>query len=265
MPDGKKAGMPESTGLVRFDAKDGVAFITLASPPLNILSVAMMDDLTAALERAAADRALLAVVISAEGRAFSAGADIGEHRPEQAPAMIAAFGRLFALLGAIELPVVMAVDGPALGAGFELAMMADILLATDQSTFGQPEIRLGFFAPVGVTALPARVGLQRAIEITCTGRTYTATEMADMGLVRRVVGPEQLGPALESVLSDLRRASPLVMRMNVRVLRQSLGQRFEVACPAAERIFLDELMVTEDVREGIASFYEKRRPAWKNR
>ena len=257
--------MTEGAGLVRFDAKDGVAFITLVSPPLNILSMAMMDQLTAALERASTDRSLLAVVISAEGRAFSAGADIGEHRPEQAPGMIAAFGRLFGLLGAIELPVVMAVDGPALGAGFELAMMADILLATDRSTFGQPEIRLGFFAPVGVTALPARVGMQRAIEITCTGRTYTADEMTEMGLVARLVAPEQLGPALDAVLADLRRASPLIMRMNVRVLRQSLGQRFEVACPAAERIFLDELMATEDVREGIASFYEKRRPAWKNR
>lgn len=257
--------MTEGAGLVRFEAKDGVAFITLSSPPLNILSMAMMDELTLALERARADRALLAVVISAEGRAFSAGADIGEHRPEQAPGMIASFSRLFALLGAIELPLVMAVDGPALGGGFELALMADILLASERSTFGQPEIRLGFFAPVGVTALPARVGLQRAIEITCTGRTYTAAEMAEMGLVRRVVAPEQLEPALEAVLADLRRASPLIMRMNVRVLRQSLGQPFAVACPTAERIFLDELMVTEDVREGIASFYEKRRPAWKNR
>ena len=86
-----------------------------------------------------------------------------------------------------------------------------------------------------------------------------------MGLVAKLVDDGQLGSALDAVLADLRRASPLIMRMNVRVLRQSLGQRFEVSCPAAERIFLDELMATEDVREGIASFYEKRRPAWKNR
>ena len=256
--------MTEATGAVRFEARDGVAFVTLDAPPLNILSMAMMDALTAALARASADRSLLAVVIAAEGRAFSAGADIGEHSPEQAPAMIAAFSRLFAVLGAIELPLVMAVDGPALGAGFELALMADILLATDRSTFGQPEIRLGFFAPVGVTALAARVGMPRAIEITCTGRTYSATEMAQMGLAVRVVSVEELAGTLDRVLKDLRRASPLVMRMNVRVLRQSIGQPFEVARCAAERIFLDELMATDDVREGIASFQEKRRPAWKN-
>ena len=256
--------MTEATGAVRFEARDGVAFVTLDAPPLNILSMAMMDALTAALARASADRSLLAVVIAAEGRAFSAGADIGEHSPEQAPAMIAAFSRLFAVLGAIELPLVMAVDGPALGAGFELALMADILLATDRSTFGQPEIRLGFFAPVGVTALAARVGMPRAIEITCTGRTYSATEMAQMGLAVRVVSVEELAGTLDRVLKDLRRASPLVMRMNVRVLRQSIGQPFEVARCAAERIFLDELMATDDVREGLASFQEKRRPAWKN-
>ena len=256
--------MTEATGAVRFEARDGVAFVTLDAPPLNIFSMALMDALTTALARASADRSLLAVVIAAEGRAFSAGADIGEHSPEQAPAMIAAFSRLFAVLGAIELPLVMAVDGPALGAGLELALMADILLATDRSTFGQPEIRLGFFAPVGVTALAARVGMPRAIEITCTGRTYSATEMAEMGLAVRVVSVEALAGTLDTVLKELRRASPLVMRMTVRVLRQSIGQPFEVARRAAERIFLDELMATDDVREGLASFQEKRRPAWKN-
>jgi cyclohexa-1,5-dienecarbonyl-CoA hydratase len=256
--------VPDATGGVRFEVRDGVAFVTLDAPPLNILTMTMMAALTAALERASADRSLLAVVIAAEGRAFSAGADIGEHSPAQAPAMIAAFSRLFAVLGAIELPLVMVVDGPALGAGFELALMADILLATEQSTFGQPEIRLGFFAPVGVTALAARVGMPRAIEITCTGRSYSATEMAQMGLAVRVVSAEALAGTLETLLKDLRRASPLVMRMNVRVLRQSMGQPFEVARCAAERIFLDELMTTDDVREGIASFQDKRRPAWTN-
>jgi cyclohexa-1,5-dienecarbonyl-CoA hydratase len=208
---------------------------------------------------------LTGVAIEANGRAFSAGADIGEHQPEQAPRMIAAFSRLFGVLGASELPLVMAVDGAALGAGFELAMMADVLLASDGATFGQPEIRLGFFAPVGVTALPARVGLARALEITCTGRTFTAAEMHTMGLVSHVVASADLAAALDGVLADLRRASPLVMRMNVRLTRTLFGQPFEEARCAAERVFLGDLMAAEDVREGLASFFEKRRPAWKNR
>ena len=131
-------------------------------------------------------------------RAFSAGADVGEHRPEAAPAMIAAFSRLFAAFGAVDLPVVMAVDGAALGAGFELVMMADILRRQQpRSTFGQPEIRLGFFAPVGVAWLSARIGLARAIEVTSTGRTYTAAEMQAMGLVSRVVPDAGLPAAVD--------------------------------------------------------------------
>jgi cyclohexa-1,5-dienecarbonyl-CoA hydratase len=255
----------ENANLVRYEVRDGIAHLMLDAPPLNILSAAMMLQLAGAMERAQADRTLTGIAVGANGRAFSAGADIGEHRPEQAPGMIAAFSRLFRVLGASELPIVMAVDGAALGAGFELAMMADVLLASDRATFGQPEIRLGFFAPVGVTALPARIGLGRALEITCTGRTYTAAEMFAMGLVSRVIPSTELSVALDSVLADLRRASPLVMRMNVRMTRTLHGRPFEDARLEAERVFLGELMATEDVREGLASFFEKRRPAWKNR
>ena len=257
--------MTGNASLVWYEARDGIAHVTLDAPPLNILSAAMMLQLADALERAQADRSLVAAAVGANGRAFSAGADIGEHRPEQAPEMIAAFSRLFGVLGASELPLVMAVDGAALGAGFELAMMADVLLASDRAMFGQPEIRLGFFAPVGVTALPARVGLARALEISCTGRTYTAAEMLAMGLVSRVVASTDLPAATDGVLADLRRSSPLVMRMNVRLTRTLFGEPFEVARRVAERVFLDELMATEDVREGLASFFEKRRPVWKNR
>jgi cyclohexa-1,5-dienecarbonyl-CoA hydratase len=257
--------MTGSASVVRYEVRDGIAHVTLDAPPLNILTAAMMLQLTQALELAHADRSLCGVVIGANGRAFSAGADIGEHRPEQAPEMIAAFSRLFRVLGASELPLVMAVDGAALGAGFELAMMADVLLASDRATFGQPEIRLGFFAPVGVTALPTRVGLGRALEITCTGRTYTAAEMLAMGLVSRVIASAELPAAIGGVLADLRQSSPLVMRMNVRLTRTLFGRPFEEARLAAERAFLGELMATEDVREGLASFFEKRRPAWKNR
>jgi cyclohexa-1,5-dienecarbonyl-CoA hydratase len=257
--------MTANTSLVRYEVRDSIAHVTLDAPPLNILTAAMMLELTDALARAQADRSLTAVAVGANGRAFSAGADIGEHRPEQAPGMIAAFSRLFGVLGASELPLVMAVDGAALGAGFELAMLADVLLASDRATFGQPEIRLGFFAPVGVTALPSRVGLARALEITCTGRTYTAAEMLAMGLVTRVVSSSELAAVTESVLAELRRSSPLVMRMNVRLTRTLFGQPFEEARRAAENVFLGELMATQDVREGLASFFEKRPPAWKNR
>ena len=257
--------MNDKTAQVNYEVRDDVAYLTLAAPPLNVLSGQMMVDITALLEKAAADDSLKALAITAEGKAFSAGADVGEHRPEEAATMIGAFSKMFRRFGELEIPVVMAVDGAALGAGFELVMMADVLLATERAKFGQPEIRLGFFAPVGVAWLPRLVGHARAIEITSSGRIYDAEAAREWGLVSRVVAHEELDAALEETLKDFRKASPLVMRMNVRMIKRLEGRSFEDARVEAERVFLGELMKTDDVQEGIASFFEKRRPQWKNR
>lgn len=257
--------MAAEVSAVKLATQDGVARITLDNPPVNILTGAMMDGISAALEKVAADSSLKAVAFTAQGKAFSAGADIGEHRPEQVRDMIASFGRMFRLLDGLELPVVMAVDGAALGAGFELVMMADVLLATERATFGQPEIRLGFFAPVGVVELPPLVGRAKAMEITCSGRIYSAAEMKECGFLASVVPEGGLEEAVDSVLKDFRKASPLVMRMNARTLKRLRGLPFVEALAGAEKVFLEELMAAEDPREGIAAFYEKRRPAWKNR
>lgn len=257
--------MNEEKGSVGYEMREDIAYITLNSPPLNILTRALMDEISEALERAAADSTVKAVAFTAVGKAFSGGADIDEHRPEQVGEMIASFTRMFSLLDALELPVVMAVNGAALGGGFELVMMADVLLATEDATFGQPEIRLGFFAPVGVIRLPELVGTARALEITCSGRTYNAAEMKEMGVVTQVVPDEGLEEALEAVLKDFRRSSPLVMRINVRTLKNLRGHPYQEALVESERIFLEELMKTEEPLEGINSFYEKRRPEWKNR
>ncbi|MDE3053886.1 MAG: enoyl-CoA hydratase/isomerase family protein [Gemmatimonadota bacterium] len=258
------SGNPTAVGTVKYELHEDIAFVTLDAPPLNILTAAVMADLTASVEFALTEPTARALVLRAEGRAFSAGADVAEHRPEQAPEMIAAFGRLFDVLAGSELPIVAAVEGAALGAGFELAMMADILIATDRATFGQPEIRLGFFAPLAVAWLGRRLGIGRAIEITALGRTYSAAEMHEFGLVSQVVPADALHAALDAVLGDLRRTSAAVMRMNVRLVRASLDRPFAEARHAAERVFLDELMATEDVREGIAAFCGKRRPAWQH-
>ncbi len=250
---------------VNYEVRDDVGYVTLDNPPVNIMTQALMDSLAAIVATAATDNDLKALAITGAGKAFSAGADVGEHEPERAAGMIESFGRLFRNLDALEIPVVMAVNGSAMGAGFELALMADVLLAAESASFGQPEIRLGFFAPVGVVELPALVGRAKAMEITCSGRIYGAEEMADCGLVSRVVPDGELVEAMEATLKDFRRASSLVMRLNVRMLKRSRGRSFAEALDEAEKVFLGELMAAEDPREGIAAFYEKRRPEWKNR
>ncbi len=254
-----------SSERVLMEKKQDVAYITLNAPPVNIMTAEVMGALTEALKNAADDKSIKAVAIKANGKAFSAGADVGEHHPEKASVMIGAFSTLFRIFGELEIPVLMAVDGAALGAGFELVMMADILIASERATFGQPEIRLGFFAPVGVAYLPQLVGSAKAMEITATGRSYTAQEMKEYGLVNQVVAPEELEQTLENVLKQIRKASPLILRMNGRLIKKLKGRPFEDARLEAEKVFLEELMATEDVLEGINSFYEKRAPNWKNK
>ncbi len=255
--------MSDST-LVEYRVENNVAYLHLNNPPVNIMSAAMMDQMSGLLETMAGDRDLKAVAITAAGKAFCAGADVGEHRPENAAGMIASFGRLFRLLDALEIPVVMAVGGAAMGAGFELILMADVLLATQRAKFGQPEIRLGFFAPVGVVVLPELVGRARAMEITCTGRAYSAHEMADMGLVSQVVADDELEEAMENVLNDFRAASPLVLRLNTRTLKASRSGSFADKLGQAEDVFLAELMTSEDPVVGIEAFYAKSAPEWRN-
>jgi cyclohexa-1,5-dienecarbonyl-CoA hydratase len=154
--------MSDRAGTVSYTVRDDVGYLKLQSPPLNVLTGAMMGEISGVLERASADEGLKAIAITAEGKAFSAGADVGEHRPEEAGAMIEAFSEMFRRFGELQVPVVMAVDGAALGAGFELVLMADVLIASERARFGQPEIRLGFFAPLGVAWLPRIVGPARA-------------------------------------------------------------------------------------------------------
>ncbi len=256
--------MNESS-LVHYRVDDGVAYLTLDNPPVNIMTGALMDAMTDLLTRAAEDTDIKALAVTGKGKAFCAGADVGEHRPEHVRDMIASFGRLFRRLDSMPVPVVMAVSGAVMGAGFELVLMADVLLAAEEAVLGQPEIRLGFFAPVGVAVLPGLVGRARAMEITCSGRSYSAAEMKEMGLVSRVVPAAELETALEKELSAYRKASPLVMRLNTTTLKRCRNLDFTKAMDLSERVFLDELMTSEDPVEGIEAFYAKRRPEWRNR
>ena len=154
-----------------------------------LLTAAMMLDLAGAFARAQADRSLKAVALAAEGKAFSAGADVGEHRPEQAPEMIAAFSRMFRHLGALELPIVMTVDGAALGAGFELAMMGDVVLASDRAKFGELFVLRGLVTDI--------CGLGRLAQLVAICDVYT------WKLLRRDAGLDR--PTTERAILEMLR------------------------------------------------------------
>lgn len=250
---------------IRMDREEGLARITLARPKHNVLNIAMMRELNAALSALVPDAALKCVVLCGEGPSWCAGVDVGEHRPEVVAEMMGAFNGIFEIMQKIEVPLVAAVHGPCLGGGMELAIACDIIVASSKATFGQPEIRLGFFPPYAAVRLPQLVGPARTIEICATGNIYSADEARTLGLVSRVAGADEFGKAVEGVTGSLLQSSPLIIRLNKQAVKRHIGMAFPQALAGVTDLFLNRLMKTEDTLEGINSFCEKRKPEWKNR
>ena len=249
---------------VRIEKDGGVARLTLDNPPVNIINLAVMDELIAAVGELSEDRTLRAVVLRAEGKLFCAGMAVEDHTPEKAPAMMEGFEKLFLALRALRPVTIAAVQGAALGGGFELAMGCDLVVASEKARFGQPEIQLGFFSPLAAVILPRVIGRQRALEIFCTGEPVSAQRAYEMGVVNRVATIDGFAAAVDELAGQVARHSAAVIELNKRATDACEALPFEAALAEARRMFLDELMQTADVREGLAGFFEKRKPVWKD-
>jgi enoyl-CoA hydratase/carnithine racemase len=147
----------------------------------------------------------------------------------------------------------------------EVAIACDVIVAAKSASFGQPEIKLGFFPPYAAIRLPQLIGPAKAIEVCTTGRRYSAEEARQMGFVSYVADNDQLTDTLDRLIGDIHTASPLIIRLNKRAVKKHLGLKFKEALDGVSDLFLNELMKTEDTLEGIRSFEEKRRPQWKNK
>jgi len=250
---------------VRCAETDGVARIVLCRPPLNILTVEMMEEVATALASASARGAVKAVLFAAEGKAFSAGVDVEDHRGERVKPMLESFHRIFRLIHDLDCPTVAAVQGAALGGGAELATFCDLVIASDAATFGQPEVKVGVFAPIAALCYPVRLGPHRALQLLLSGRIVGAAEAREIGLVDRVVPAESLADTVESELARFTAQSAAVLRLTKRAVRESLGLPFHQALSQLEDLYLYELMATEDAAEGLRAFTEKRPPVWADR
>jgi len=244
---------------------DGVARITLARPKHNVLDIEMMTELNAELDLLSIDTELKCAVILGEGPSWCAGVEVADHKPEMVSEMIAVFNGIFERIDKIEVPVIAGVHGACLGGGMEVAIACDVIVAVKSASFGQPEIKLGFFPPYAAIRLPQLIGPAKAIEVCTTGRRYSAEEARQMGFVGYVVDDDKLTGTLDQFIGDIRTASPLIIRLNKRAVKKHLGLNFQAALDGVSDLFLNELMKTEDTLEGIRSFEEKRRPQWKNK
>ena len=252
-------------GIVRRSWDGAVARVTLVRPPLNVLTIPMMEDLNAALDEAAGRPTIKAVLLAAEGKAFSAGVDVEDHMGDRAKPMLEAFHGIFRRLHALDCPTVAAVQGAALGGGAELATFCDLVVASEGATIGQPEIRVGVFPPIAALHYPARVGQPRALQLLLSGQVIGAVEALRIGLVDRVVPPDKLAETVAAELARFTAQSAAVLRLTKRAVREATGESFELALSRLEDLYQHELMATEDAHEGLRAFAEKRPPVWVDR
>ena len=249
-----------------YEVEGPVAVIRVNRPTkLNALNARTIEDLIDAMQRAEADDSVRVVVLSGEGRAFVAGADIGE-MSEMSPRQGLEFARLGHRLGLciekLRCPVIAAVNGFALGGGCELALACDMIHASTKAKLGQPEVKLGIIPGHGGTQrLMRRVGRAMAAEIIFSGRIYSAQQALQMGLVNALHPPEELMDQVMALARDIAARGPVAVRAAKQLLRVGEGLPLEAGNELEQTSFAN-LFDTQDQKEGMAAFLARREPVF---
>jgi len=237
--------------------------VVLGPPPGNVLTARMMEEIDDVL--AGLGPGVCAVVFRGQGKHFSFGASVEEHRPGEVGDMLP---RLHAFLGRVidcGAPTIAQVSGMCLGGGFELALACALIFADDTAQFGLPEIQLGVFPPAGSVLLPLKTGEAAALDVVLTGSRFGAEDMRRMGAVNRVVAAGSLDDEVAAFLEkQFLPKSASSLRLAARAARARTLAAYREGIALAERMYLGELMSTADAVEGIAAFLEKRKPEWKH-
>ena len=257
-----------SESLVLVETRGRVGLLTLNRPKqLNALNDALMDELGAALSVFDANQDIGCIVITGSEKSFAAGADIGAMKDWSYMDVYLTeyIGRNWETLRRVRKPVIAAVAGYALGGGCELAMMCDFIIAAENAKFGQPEIKLGVIPGAGGTQrLPRAVSKAKAMDLVLTARMMDAAEAERAGLVSRVVAPERLlDEALEAATIIAGMSLPSVI-----MAKECVNRAYESSLQEGilfERRVFHSCFATEDQKEGMAAFVEKRKPDFKHR
>ena len=254
---------------IKTKVEDNVATLTLASPPVNALSPAVLKEIDAALDMFAAQKVRAVIVTGSGTNAFCAGADVKAMRDlEGDPAKAAEFltmgNAVFQKVENFSAPVIAAINNLTLGGGMELILACDIRVSSDRARFGLPEVTLGLIPAWGGTArLPRIVGPGNAKELIYTGQLVNAQTAAKIGLVNKVVPDgDEVRAALDIAKRIASKASPVGVRNAKLAINEGVGQPLETALAASEKV-MGEVMTSADLREGIKAFIEKRPPAFK--
>jgi cyclohexa-1,5-dienecarbonyl-CoA hydratase len=249
---------------IESEIKDGLGTITLNRAPVNVLNIAMMEELNALLKSWIGMKDLKVVLFKAKGKCFSAGVDVGEHMGDLAPKMIESFHRIFRLMDKLGALTVASVYSSCLGGGCELAIFCDLVISAESGKFGQPEIQVGVFPPIAAQIMPRIIGRKAAADLIFSGKIITAEEALRIGLINKVVKNEDLEKETEAFLKPYMGLSAEVLRLTKKAFMKGLMDDLEPSLHLIEKIYLDELMKTHDAMEGLKAFLEKRKPTWKN-
>ena len=253
---------------VQVRAEGRTVWVTLDRPPLNIMDIGMMKLMSRGLGKLLdpPGGACDFLIFSGAGpKGFSAGAEVADHAPDRVGSMLAAFHHVFRQLARADCITVAAVHGHCFGGGMELATFCDFVISTESAHFGVPEIKLGCFPPIAMITLPELVGPRVAMDLILTGRQVSAAEAKVLGLVTRVVPDDSLDKSVREMITEFRTLSPAVLKLTGRAMRRRLRDEFENDLSKVEQVYLNQLMKTEDAREGIRAFMEKRPPSWRGR
>ena len=249
---------------IQTELKDGVATLTLNRAPVNILNIEMMEEINTYFEELKKERSLKLLVIQALEKAFSAGVDVGEHLGNLVYKMIEVFHKMFRLMDALKVPSIAVVNGSALGGGCELALYCDMVIATEKSKFGQPEIQVGVFPPIAALIFPRMIGRKKAMELVLFGDTISAQEALALGLINKVVPEASLANEANGYIEKFKKLSGIVLKLAKEATLAGLNDDVDKGLKVIEKIYLDRLMKTKDALEGLKAFLEKRKPTWKD-
>lgn len=249
---------------VWLEAEGRLLRLRLARPKANLIDTAMIAALDAALAARLPEPHLTAVLIDAEGPNFSFGASVEEHLPAECARMLPALHGLLRRLVESPVAILVAAHGRCLGGGLELALAGHLLFVAPDAELGQPEIRLGVFAPAASCLLPERVGLQRATDLLLSGRSVTGVEAVTLGLAwHSAAAPAEA--AFKYFNEQLLPKSAGALRHALRAARGDYARRMAAKLTEVENLYLGELMNTRDAVEGLEAFIAKRPPHWEHR
>jgi len=252
---------------ISFSRDEGVAVLTIDRPPANALSSGVIREIGEALEQLRDDKDIRVIVLRGEGRFFSAGADIKEFTSvdsgEAFTKLSSAGQEVFESIECFPKPIIASIHGAALGGGLELAMSCHIRLVTEKAKLGLPELQLGLIPGfAGTQRLPRYVGMAKAAEMLLTSEPISGEEAVRFGLVNHAYAEEELMPKTMELAKKIAKKSPVAMKAALRMLQYTKPESYYEGVKSEADSF-GEVFVSEDAKEGIQAFIDKREPEFK--